>query len=142
MNTVISDQQPRACFLHCEKLRVLTNWKKRFIFGILFFVSSSLALSRRTFSARGGGGGVRSHPSHPPLPTRLASISESGVENIAVTASVFFRSKHAKLAAVSKQKVMSHLVNCKHGNRVKLSRVLGEIQSLCLVNFVNYCKSD
>ena len=39
---------------------------------------SFLALSRRTFSARGGGGGegVRLHPSHPPPPppTRLSSI--------------------------------------------------------------------
>ena len=25
INTVISDQQPRVCFLHCEKLRALTD---------------------------------------------------------------------------------------------------------------------
>ena len=54
-----------------------------------------------------------------------------------MTASVLFlNSRHA---AISKPKVMSHFVNFKHENRVKLSRVFGETKSLCLVN---YCKAD
>ena len=66
MNTVMRDKQPRVSFLHCEELHALTNKKKGFIFGVLFFVSSSLDLSRRTFSARGGGGrGVRTHRTPP-----------------------------------------------------------------------------
>ena len=80
MNTVISDQQPWVSFLHCEELRALTNSveEKIHLSFFFFFVSSSLDLSRRrTFSARVSvcvvcvcvcveGGGVRSHPSHPP----------------------------------------------------------------------------
>ena len=67
MNTVISDQHPQVCFLHCEKLRALTKLaRKDSSLAFFFLVSLSLALSRRTFSAGGGGGGMgRSHPSHP-----------------------------------------------------------------------------
>ena len=66
-----------------------------------------------------------------------ASISESSVENIVVTASVLFRSK---LETRCKSKLMSYLVNFKHENRVKLSRVFDEIKSLKLLKsrLMNY----
>ena len=37
MNTVMRNKQPRVSFLHCEELHALTNKKKGFIFGVLFF---------------------------------------------------------------------------------------------------------
>ena len=85
MNIVISGQQPPVCFLHCEKLRSQTRRKDLPLASFSFFVSSSLTLSRRTFSARGRGRGVRSHPSHP-LPTRLVGEGTS----LASEANFFF----------------------------------------------------
>ena len=69
MNTVLSDQQPRVSFLHCEELRVLQIRRKDSSLAFFIFVSSSLDPSRRTFSARGGRECVRTHCT--PLPTRL-----------------------------------------------------------------------
>ena len=63
MNTVISDQHPQVCFLHCEKLRALTNCKKRFIFGVLFSCKFIFGSFQADLFGRWG---VDSHPSHPP----------------------------------------------------------------------------
>ena len=57
--------------IHCEKLRALTNYKKRFIFGVLFsrkFIFGSFQAD--LFGRWGDGGCVRTHRT-PPLPTRL-----------------------------------------------------------------------
>ena len=70
-----------------------------------------------------------------------ASISESSVENIVVTASVLFRSKlETRCKSKFHSKLMSYLVNFKHENRVKLSRVFDEIKSLKLLKsrLMNY----
>ena len=71
MNTVISDQHPQVCFLHCQKLRALKNCrKKRFIFGVLFsrkFIFGSFQAD--LFGRWGGGGGggecIRTHRTFP-----------------------------------------------------------------------------
>ena len=48
-------------------LRALTNQKKRFIFGVLFFRLWLFPGGPfQTVGGGGGVGGVRSHPSHPP----------------------------------------------------------------------------
>ena len=56
--TVISDKRPRVCFLHCEKLRALTNQKKRFIFRVLFIRKFYLWLFPGGPFRPVGGGGV------------------------------------------------------------------------------------
>ena len=61
MNTVVSDQQLRVSFLHCEELRALDKLEEKIhLWRSFFLVSSSLDPSRRTFSDREGGG-VRTH---------------------------------------------------------------------------------
>ena len=64
--------QLRVCFLHCEVLDTVTNYKKNSssLFHLKVHVLSTKLVSRCTFShvleggGRGGEWGLRSHPPH------------------------------------------------------------------------------
>ena len=61
--TVISDQHPRVCFLHCL---CCVRWQIRRKDSSLAFFSFVFGSFQADLFGLWGGGGVRLHPSHPP----------------------------------------------------------------------------